>query len=55
MTHAEALELLSQKGFENGWALADGVLVMWEHDIEPPKPLERPTNAPTDTASSPAE
>jgi hypothetical protein len=45
MTHAETLELLAQQGFENGWAVADGVLVLWEHDTDPPAPLVRPSEA----------
>lgn len=43
MTHTEALELLAEAGFENGWAVAGGVLVLWEHDAAPPAPLERPS------------
>jgi hypothetical protein len=42
MTHAEALALLTESGFDNGWALADGVLILWEHDQDPPAPLTRP-------------
>lgn len=46
MTYAEALALLTESGFNNGWALADGVLILWEHDQDPPAPLERPNEAP---------
>jgi len=35
-------ELLRNAGFSEGWAIADGVLVIWEHEEEPPEPLERP-------------
>ncbi len=42
MTHLEAMQLLSDAGFETGWALSDGVLILWEHDQDPPAPLTRP-------------
>jgi hypothetical protein len=42
MTHLEAMKLLEDAGIDTGWALADGVLVLWEHDTEPPAPLTRP-------------
>jgi hypothetical protein len=42
MTHKEAIELLSNAGFDSGWVLSDGMLILWEHEQEPPKPLTRP-------------
>jgi len=51
MTHAEVLELLAASEFDNGWAVADGVLVLWEHDTDPPAPLTRPMEA-TDEATT---
>ena len=51
MTHLEAMQLLSDAGFETGWALSDGVLVLWEHDTEPPAPLTRP-EAPDETPTA---
>jgi hypothetical protein len=42
MTHQELIELLIDAGFESGWALSDGTLILWEHDEEPPSPLTRP-------------
>ena len=42
MNHLEAMQLLADSGFDTGWALADGVLVLWEHDQDPPAPLTRP-------------
>ena len=42
MNHAELIELLVDAGFDGGWVLADGVLIVWEHDVDPPAPLERP-------------
>ena len=38
--------LLIEAGFTDGWALSDGVLVLWEHDVDPPAPLVRPDEAP---------
>ena len=34
--------MLVEKGFNNGWAIADGKLVLWEHEEDPPAPLTRP-------------
>lgn len=51
MTHLEAMKLLEDAGIDTGWALADGVLVLWEHDTDPPAPLTRPTEA-TDEATT---
>ena len=42
MTHDEAFQLLTNKGFDSGWVLSDGVLILWEHETEPPAPLTRP-------------
>ena len=42
MNHLETMQLLVDSGFDTGWALADGVLILWEHDTEPPAPLVRP-------------
>jgi hypothetical protein len=42
---------LLDAGFTDGWALADDVLILWEHDTEPPAPLVRPTEA-TDEATT---
>jgi len=49
MNHLEAMQLLEESGFDTGWALTDGVLILWEHDTEPPAPLVRPQEA-TDEA-----
>lgn len=40
--HNQAIQKLQDAGFDTGWALADGVLVLWEHNEDPPKPLTRP-------------
>ncbi len=42
MTHKEIVQLLTDKGFDHGWALSDTELTVWEHDEEPPAPLTRP-------------
>jgi hypothetical protein len=39
-------DLLIEAGFTDGWAVSDGVLVLWEHDEEPPAPLVRPNETP---------
>jgi hypothetical protein len=36
------IELLLDAGFTDGWAVAGDVLVLWEHDEDPPPPLTRP-------------
>jgi hypothetical protein len=36
------VQLLLDAGFTDGWAIADDVLILWEHDTEPPAPLKRP-------------
>jgi len=41
--HMELVQLLTDAGFENGWALNDTELVIWEHDENPPAPLTRPS------------
>ena len=46
MTHLELIELLHDAGFTTGWALSGDVLVLWEHDQDPPAPLVRPDETP---------
>jgi hypothetical protein len=36
------IQKLYDAGFDNGWAVLDGNLVLWEHDAEPPLPFIRP-------------
>jgi hypothetical protein len=38
----DLVQKLYDAGFDNGWAIRDGVLVLWEHDEDPPAPLTRP-------------
>jgi hypothetical protein len=33
---------LLDAGFTDGWAMFDDVLILWEHDQDPPAPLTRP-------------
>jgi len=40
--HMELVQLLTDAGFDKGWALNGTELVLWEHDENPPKPLKRP-------------
>jgi hypothetical protein len=40
--HQKTIDLLISAGFETGWVLSGGVLVVWEHEQDPPKPLKRP-------------
>ena len=35
-------QLLLDAGFTDGWALSGETLVLWEHDQDPPAPLEAP-------------
>jgi hypothetical protein len=36
------VQLLLDAGFDSGWVLCGDVLVLWEHDADPPAPLVRP-------------
>jgi len=36
------VQLLLDAGFTDGWAVSGEVLILWEHDTEPPAPLTRP-------------
>ena len=36
------IKLLLEAGFDSGWVVSGEVLVIWEHDEEPPLPLIRP-------------
>ena len=42
MSHAEAVQLLEENGFIDGYAIAGDVLLLWHHDADPPAPLTRP-------------
>jgi len=44
MNHNELLQLLTDAGFTTGWVLTGEELTLWEHDAEPPAPLQRPTD-----------
>jgi len=44
MNTSPMAQLLLDAGFTDGWALSGDVLVLWEHDEDPPAPLERPTD-----------
>jgi len=36
------VKLLLEAGFDFGWVISDEILIIWEHDEEPPLPLVRP-------------
>ena len=38
-------QLLLDSGFIDGWALSEEKLLVWDHDEDPPAPLERPKPA----------
>ena len=42
MNQQELIELLTDAGYDTGWAMNGEVLVLWEHEEEPPAPLTRP-------------
>lgn len=42
MTTEEAVQLLQNAGFNSGWVVSDGVLILWENDEDPPAPLTKP-------------
>ena len=43
------VQLLLDAGFTDGWAMDADVLVIWEHEEDPPAPLVRPkTDEPTE-------
>jgi hypothetical protein len=50
MTHLELIELLYEKGFTFGWTLTGDLITLWEHDQDPPAPLERPNETPSANA-----
>jgi hypothetical protein len=48
-------DLLIDAGFTDGWALSDSVLILWEHDEEPPAPLVRPQETTDETPIADAD
>jgi hypothetical protein len=38
------VQLLRDKGYDSGWAMVEETLVLWEHDEDPPNPLQRPAD-----------
>ena len=50
------IKVLIDAGFADGWAFSNNVLILWEHDAEPPAPLTRPeVNNETIIGLSPSE
>jgi hypothetical protein len=48
MTNKPMMDLLLESGYTDGWAICGEVLVLWEHNTDPPKPLTRPIKAQTE-------
>ena len=46
MTQQEMIDLLTNAGYNTGFALNGDVLVLWEHKENPPAPLTRPDETP---------
>lgn len=42
MNISSTVQLLIDAGFTDGWVICDDVLVLWEHEQDPPAPLTRP-------------
>ena len=42
MNLSSVAQSLLDAGFTDGWAIAGDVLILWEHDQDPPAPLTRP-------------
>ena len=36
------VQLIIDAGFQSGWAMHGDILVLWEHEQDPPAPLTRP-------------
>jgi hypothetical protein len=36
------VQMLIEAGYTEGWAIHGDVLVLWEHEQDPPAPLTRP-------------
>jgi hypothetical protein len=49
------VQLLIDEGFTDGWALSGDVLILWEHDTDPPAPLTRPTEASNEATTTDAD
>jgi hypothetical protein len=55
MNRPPMAQLLIDAGFDTGWALVDGVLILWEHDTDPPAPLTRPTETTNEASTTDAD
>jgi len=47
MSTLPMVELLIDAGFNSGWVLREDILILWEHDADPPAPLVRPDETPS--------
>jgi hypothetical protein len=41
MTHDEIVTALNDLGFEQGWAVRNGKIVVWENKVDVPKDLAK--------------
>ena len=48
------VQTLLDAGYTEGWALSGDVLVLWEHDTDPPAPLTRPTETTNEATTADA-
>jgi hypothetical protein len=55
MTTEETINLLINAGFTSGWALTENLLVLWEHEEDPPAPLTRPTETEDEAVTTDAD
>lgn len=42
MTDQQIITLLENAGFDSGWVVSNGELRVWDHQENPPAPLQRP-------------
>jgi hypothetical protein len=35
-------QILLDSGFTDGWSISGDILILWEHEQDPPAPLTRP-------------
>ncbi len=54
MIIAPLVQALIDAGFTDGWALHGDVLVIWEHETDPPAPLIRHTEATNEATTADA-
>lgn len=43
LEESATVQLLIQAGFTTGWVVRGDILILWEHEEDPPAPLTRPS------------